>query len=344
MSTRSPALSVAASNSSSLPAYDFDISPQYSGTFIPMIWSSKLNVKFYAQTTFGDISNTNWEGEVKSLGDKVVISNTPTININAYSIGQSLLYQVPVPSVVELNIDKAFYFGVNVPDVLAYQSKPNLMDMFSGDAANQLKIVVDAECFHGALFDQPTTDTPALCHASNTGATAGLTSAGFDLGTGAAPVTLTGANILAKITAMSAVLDEQNVPETDRWLVITPFERNLLMQSNLAQAQFMGDGTSIVRNGRIGIIDRFSVYVSNLLPKSAAGKDYLYGTAGNTSGTLKRHAVVAGHKSAFTFAAQISKVENIPNPTDFGTLVRGLMVYGRKEVSSVGFAILQVAG
>lgn len=310
----------------------FNTNPAYSGSFIPAVWSNKLNVKFYAATTFGDVSNTNWEGEIKSMGDKVIINNIPSITINTYTIGQTLSYQVPVPNTIELNIDQALYFGVNVADVLEYQSKPNLMDMFTGDASNQLKISVDREAFK-ATFES--------AHASNYGATAGVISAGYNLGTALAPVTLTAANILSQFTALASVLDEQNVPETDRWLVMTPFERQVLMNSNLAQAQFMGDSTSALRSGKIGKIDRFDVYVSNLLPTAAAGLGYQGEVVGSA---LKRHAVIAGHRSALTFASQINKVENIPNPNDFGTLVRGLMVYGRKCVKPEALAYMQVAG
>jgi hypothetical protein len=309
----------------------FITTPPYSGTFIPSVWSSKLNVKFYAATTFGDVSNTNWEGEIKSMGDKVIINNVPDINIKAYTIGMALVYDVPTPSVIELQIDKAFYFGVNISDVLEYQAKPNLMDMFTTDAANQMKISIDAECLTAVVTGSA---------AANIGATAGKLSGAYNMGTDAAPIALTAATILATITAMSSILDEQNVPESDRFLIITPYERNLLMSSNLAQAQFMGDSTSIVRNGKIGRIDRFDVYVSNLLPK--ANVNFAYDGTANTS--AKRHAVMAGHKSAWTFASQINKVESIANHADFGQLIRGLVVYGRKVVKPEGMTVLQVAG
>ena len=308
-----------------------DTTPAASGTFIPTIWSGKLNVKFYAATTFGDISNTNWQGEISGMGDKVIINNVPTITISEYTVGMNLSYEVPTPNVIELVIDKAFYFGVGVNDVIEYQAKPELMGMFTDDASNQMKIKVDTECF---------LNTFTSASASNIGATAGLVS-DFNLGTDAAPLALAANNVLATITAMSTILDEQNVPETDRWLVITPAERNLLMQSNLAQAQFMGDSQSIVRNGRIGGIDRFTVYVSNLLPKAAADQNY---TGGTDSGKVKRHIMMAGHKSALTFAGQINKMENLPNPSDFGKLVRGLMVYGRKVAKPEALTYAVVTG
>jgi len=38
------------------------VSPAYSGTFIPEVWSGKLIDKFYAATVLSAISNTNYEG------------------------------------------------------------------------------------------------------------------------------------------------------------------------------------------------------------------------------------------------------------------------------------------
>jgi hypothetical protein len=304
----------------------------YSGTFIPALWSGKLAQKFYSATVFGEIANTDWQGEISGMGDTVLINTIPTITINNYSVGQNLAYEVPAPSTITLQINKGKYFGVNVNNVLELQAKPKLMDMFTNDAAMQMKIKIDTDVLLGT-FNQGA--------AANAGATAGAISSSFNLGTDTAPITLTPANIIEYITALSSVLDEANVPETDRFLVITPTERQMLMQSPVAQAQFMGDPSSILRNGKIGMIDRFTVYVSNLTPRAAVSQDY----SGNAlSNALKRHAVIAGHKSAITFASQIAKVESMPNPNDFGTLVRGLNVYGYKVVQDSGLALLSVAG
>ena len=304
----------------------------YSGTFIPTLWSGKLAQKFYAATVFGEIANTDWQGDITGMGDTVIINTIPTITINSYSIGQNLAYEIPAPSTISLTINKGKYFGVNVNNVLELQAKPKLMDVFTNDAAMQMKIAVDTDVLAGT-FNQGA--------ATNQGATAGKISASFNLGTDTAPVTLTAANILQNITALSSVLDEANVPETDRWLVISPTERQILMQSNLAQAQFMGDGTSVLRNGKIGQIDRFTVYVSNLLPRGAANQDW---TGGASAGKAKRHAIMAGHKSGITFASQIAKVESLQNPNDFGTLIRGLNVYGYKVAQADAVALLVAAG
>lgn len=308
----------------------FDVNPTYSGNFIPAIWSGKLQEKFYAASTFADVANTDWEGDIKGMGDTVYINTIPTVAINNYTVGQTLTYQVPTSNKLSLQINQGKYFGVQVSDVLEYQSKPNLMDMFTSDAGEQMKVAIDRDnwlaTFNGGA-------------AANMGAAAGAISGAYNLGTDAAPVTVTGANILQVITSLSSTLDEQNVPESDRWLIITPYDRQVLMASPLAQAQFMGDPTSIIRNGKIGTIDRFTVYVSNLIPQGQAGFNW-DGTA--NAAAVKRHSMIAGHKSALSFASQIAKTENLPNPTDFGQLVRGLNIYGRmvSKPESLALAIV----
>jgi hypothetical protein len=300
----------------------FQTNPAYSRTFIPQLWSGKLNVKFYLTTVFGEIANTAYEGEIKSMGDSIIINNIPTMQINDYVIGQNLNYQVPTPNTVELAIDKAKYFGVNVSDVLEYQAKPNLMSMFTDDATKQMAITIDRT----VLLDEYNNGA-----AANKGTTAGVISGAINLGSDAVPVDLSTApgKILDVILGMASVLDEQNVPDTDRWIVIDPATRLRLMQSPLQQAYLTGDDKSILRNGKLGMIDRFTIYLSNQLPKAAAG---LNPDGSANAGAVQRRVLLAGHTSALSFASQITKTESLQNPNDFGQLVRGLNVYGKKMI------------
>jgi len=315
----------------------FATSPAASGSFIPTLWTSQLAKKFYTATVFSECANTDWAGELKSMGDKVVINQIPTLTVNRYVVGQGLTYEVPTPSTIELTVDQGLYFAFQISDVIEYQSKPNLMDMFSNDAGMQMKITIDSS----SMFNLALVSTYGIPDSSNRGLTAGAKSASYNLGTNTAPVTLTGSNVLQMLTSLSGVLDEQNIPETDRWLWIDPYTRNLLMQSNLAQAQFMGDSQSMVRNGRIGMIDRFMVYVSNNLPKGAAAAAMTSGDGSETTGathTAARRMLIAGHKSALTFASQITKTEQVRNPFDFGDYIRSLNIFGFKATQDTAFA------
>lgn len=320
--------------------------PPYSGTFIPTIWSGKLAKKFYASTIFGEISNTDWQGEISGLGDTVIINTIPTLTTKEYKVGQQLEYEVPSPETIQLKIDRARYFGINVNDVMEFQSKPNLMEMFTDDASTQMKLYVDQDVIYRSFFDtkgswKSSESGKDAVWAKNMGATAGAVSGGYNLGTDEAAVALTGDNILQYITMLSTVLDEANVPEEGRYLVITPKERQILMMSNLAQAQFMGDPKSILRNGRIGSIDRFSIYVSNQLPRAGAGKAWDNVTA--LASSKKRHLIFAGHKSGISFASQITKMETLQNPNDFGKLVRGLQVWGSQVTQGQALVPMVVA-
>ena len=312
----------------------FNTTPDYSGSFIPQLWSNKLNAKFFANTMMTEIANTSWEGEIKNQGDSIRIRTAPSITINDYAgAGSTLSSEVPVPIFQDLQINKGKYFSVQVNEVLAHQADMDLMNMFTDDAAKQLKISIENECFFNWFVTEGAV-------AANKCAAAGAISASYGLGTDTAPVNqATSGELLKMILRMSAALDEQNVPEEGRWLIMSPHDRHILMQSDIAQAYFTGDQSSIVRTGKIGMLDRFTVYVSNLLPKGTTSKATVAGlTATSAGATLSnakpRRMMVAGTSDAVSFASQITKTEPLRNQTDFGDIVRGLSVYGRKVVKS----------
>jgi hypothetical protein len=119
------------------------------------------------------------------------------------------------------------------------------------------------------------------------------------------------------------------------------------MQSSIAQAYFSGDQSSTIRTGKIGMLDRFTVYVSNLLPRGAAGKALVSGltdtsTGGSVSQAKARRTMIAGTKAAVSFAMTVNKTEPLRNQTDFGDIVRGLAVYGRKVVKPQALVVAQV--
>lgn len=340
-----------------VPSAPFLTSPTIAAAFNPMLWSKKINAKYYVDNQLVEVTNTNWEGEIKSQGDSVRIRTAPTLTISDYVIGSSLQYEVPTPIYQDMLIEKAKSFAFQCNDVQTAQSDIDLQNFYMDDAAKQLKISITEEVFY-SMFIGPTPNSASTTAANtrstaaaNQGATAGAKSAALNLGTDLVPVDLTGAtgpaNLLALILNMGAVLDEQNVPDEGRWLIMGPYDRQILMQSNLAQAYFTGDNASIVRTGRIGMIDRFNVYVSNMLPRGTTAKGWVTASAAvSTGGTMTsavaRRCIVAGNKDAISFANQVNKTEQVRNPSDFGDFIRGLSVYGRKVVKDDAFAFAVV--
>jgi len=260
--------------------------------FIPEIFSKLLQAKFYKASVLPAISNTDYEGEISGQGDKVVIRTVPAITINDYA--GTITTQELATAKVELLIDKAKYFSFEVDDVLAAQADINLLESASADAAEGMRVAVESDVLTNVV----------------TGAT-----------TTGAQTTITAANILTTILAMSTDLDELNIPEEGRYIVLSPEFVSLLKQSELRQAYLTGDDTSPLRNGRVGIVDRFTVYQSNMLYTASSGADSGY-----------TH-VLAGHPKGISFASQFTKTETIRMDTKFGDAVRGLKVYGSKVVT-----------
>lgn len=281
--------------------------PQYSGSYVPnVIWSGTMLVKFYETTVFAEICNTQYEGEIKKMGDSLKIRTVPTITISDYSKYQDLDEEIPSSDPVTLDIDRAKYFNFVVDDIDEFQSDLDYVEAFSQDASEQLKISTDTTIL---------ANVPAQADDDNQGTTAGLISNNINLGTSGSAVQVTKTNVLEFIVDMGTALDEQNVPETDRYLVIPAWMAGLIKKSDLKDASLSGDGVSIMRNGRLGMIDRFTIYKSNLLARVSAD-----------SATK----IIAGQKNAISFAAQFTKMETLRSTKTFGDIVRGLMVYGFK--------------
>jgi len=298
-------------------------SPAYHGTFIPEIWSGKLLEKFYAATVLSGIANTDYEGEIKNQGDVVHIRTKPTITIRPYQINQDLLIERPASNIVDFTIDNAYYFNEALDDVMEVQSDINMLSMWADDASEQMKITIDTFCL--GLLD-------AGVDAANKGNAAGKISQNIQLGATGAPFAATPLNIVDAIVDMGTCLDEQNIPETGRWLVIPPWLAARIKKSDLRNASISGDGISMSRNGRLGQIDRFTLYSSNLLPTA-------------TEGSATAFRIFAGHPTAPSFASQVTKMETIRSERSFSTLMRGLQVFGFKVLQGIALVELYaVAG
>ena len=288
--------------------------PNYSGNFIPEIWSGKLIENFYDATVLAQISNTDYEGEIRQFGDTVNIRTTPEITIRDYVKGQTLVVENPDKPKIQLLIDKGEYFSCVEDDVDKVQSDIVMMDLWSKDASERMKIKIDQRVL---------TDILPGVDALNKGTAAGRISGAFNLGTTGSPLSVTkdGASstvsIIDLLVDMGTVLDEANAPEQGRYVVIPAKMAGLIKKSELKDASLTGDSVTPLRNGRLGMIDRFTVYVSHNLSRSGTGSSTKYN-------------IIAGHKMGFTFASQMTNMESLRAQSTFGNIIRGLQVYGYK--------------
>lgn len=345
--------------------------PAYSGVFIPTIWSGKFVEKFYDATVLGAIASTDYEGEIRNFGDTINIRTHPTITINAYAANQALTVQRPSSPLVQLQINQGAYFNTVLDDVMEIQADVDLLSNWADNASEQMKVYVDSAVLTvdsiGNLVDPKNLGTAAgrisgainLGYSANTltaSATAGIpvSLGSVSAGNGGGSTNANARKIVDFIIDTGLVLDEQRVPETGRWIVLPPWAAAMIKRSAFQQAYLTGDAVSIARNGRLGMIDRYMIYVSNLLPVGSAANAQATGTtypelasAANGGGLAAgEYAIYFGHSLGLTFASQMTKVETLRSESTFGTLMRGLQVWGFQVVNPtlVGFAVVINAG
>lgn len=292
-----------------------NLSSEGIGRNTPEIYSQKALIKFYMSTVFGEIANTDYEGEIKGKGDTVIIRTVPDVTIRDYVKGQDLQYETPESAAIELEINKAKYYATRIDKIDEVQNDFSLMDKWSDDAGRRMAIALDTDILGNMYVD---------AHGQNIGNAAGA-SGYYNMGSIGTPIALhTGAtatndiNVIDALMYAESVLSEQNVPEDDeRWIVLPTWACMLLQTSDLRRADSMGSPANqdVLRNGKLGKLGQFTIYRSNNLPKSG----------GNT-------IIPFGHKSALTFASQLVDNETLPHPTAFGTIMRGLQVYGYRVV------------
>lgn len=270
--------------------------------FIPEVFSRKLQAKFYSQTMLSEVTTNEYEGEISGLGNKVNIRTVPAVSVADYS--GSISYSDVTSSTIELNIDKAKSYAFKVDDILKEQADIDFLNEAAGDAAQNMKIAIEQDVFANVAAGSSLTDINGT------------------------PANITSANVLGHILDAGQQLDENNIPEEGRFMIINPAVATLLKQSELRQAYLTGDNVSPLRNGFIGTVDRFNMYVSNNLST----------TSGVTSGLY-------GHPKAIAYASQMTNTETVRLESSFGDGVRGLAVYGYKVIlpTAIGEFKLQVA-
>jgi hypothetical protein len=291
-----------------------------SGTLIPSKWAKKMAATYHTALVMNYIANTDYEGDIRDSGDVVKVRTVPDINVGNYTPGTDMTIQTLTGNSVDLKIDKAKYFAFNADDVETKQADVDYVGKSMEEGAINIKKEVE-KAFFGGIY----TGTAA----KNTGASAGVMSGIYDLGTSAAPVALTKASVLDYIFNCASILDEQDVPDADRWLVIPPAMSNIIKKSDIKDAYVTGDAKSVIRTGNIGMIDRFNVFVSNVLP--------------TTDG---KFIPIFGHKSAVSFASQLVKTEMVTREKQFGKVCRGLSVFGFGVIKpeGLGCGVVTVSG
>jgi len=298
--------------------------------YVKQLFAKKVLRNFYEITVFGTIANTDYQGEIKGMGDKVWLRTTPELTISDYQVGEdiSAKYEVPASNARELDIDQGKMWAFQIDDIDDVQTDLNLMNIFANDAAERMAIAIDRDVLRFiAVGTDATSDawsTTSDVATTNWGPTAGAISGDINLGDSTTGTPVPRAlnstdndvnNILSAIVDCSQVLDEANIGQEGRWIVLPAWACALLKKGDLRRADITGDGTGVIRNGVIGMVDNFTIYRSNNVFEDETNGGNFY--------------IPFGTNEAVTFASQLVKTESLRIQNSFGEYMRGLNVYGR---------------
>jgi hypothetical protein len=328
------------------------------GNFSSVIYSKKVQLAFRKSTVVGDITNSDYFGEISAQGDTVKIIKEPEISVAAYARGQNITAQDLDDEDFSLVIDKSNYYAFKIDDIEEAHSHVNFMDLATNRAAYRLADQHDQEVL-GYLTGYKQSDLHAQADTVNdtVNGTKAVSTAGSDellssmklkksdfgnittasAGDHSIPVAarLPGATALPTATIspamlvarMARLLDQQQVDKQGRFIVVDPVFMEVLRDedSRFMNADYGESGG--LRNGLIlNNFHGFRVYSSSNLPALGTGP----GTTGTANQNANFGAIVAGHDSAVATAEQISKTETYRDPDSFADIVRGMHLYGRK--------------
>lgn len=113
--------------------------------FTPKKYSTKLVEILWNETVYKWICNTDYEGEIKKAGDRVVVRTAAKIVLSAYTKGQTLTLQDLNPTSEELIIDQQYYFAFGVDEVDKIQNDINAIETYAQGSKNDMSELIDTD-------------------------------------------------------------------------------------------------------------------------------------------------------------------------------------------------------
>jgi hypothetical protein len=289
------------------------------GKWNPSIYSQKV-LKFFRRSSVAEaITNTDYAGEIENFGDTVKIIKEPTVAVSSYTRGAVVNTEDLNDTEISLTVDQGNYFAFKVDDIEERQSHVNWESLATSSGAYSLKKAYDYNVLL-AISDNAATDTTSLG------------SAGSSISTN------TGNECANYLSTFARFLDQNDVPEDNRWFVANPEFYEILRQADakLMDASVTGENQSALMNGAVTSrkIHGFTLYQTNVITTGTVGvaADHTFGPVATSGKTI----ALAGHMSAVCTASHIAKTEVIRDPDSFADIVRGLHVFGRKVLRGSG--------
>lgn len=291
------------------------------------IFAKSLVSRYYPTTISGRITcNDILPTEIKSCGNQVVFRRAPVAEIFRYQQNQDLEVSQLNTRPDIMTVDRSFYYNLKLDEITEQQTCDirTWVSEFRDSAVQVMAQQVDYELM---------TEIPAQVDCHNKGIRAGIRTGQWNLGTSGAPVSVNATNLPEVLGRLAVVLNEQNAPTKDRWIILPVSAQPLFwMNPILASACMSGNGKSIIlTDGEMfPNVLGFNIIFSNIMP--------IYTDPVTGEQTF---VILAGTGCATGFVMQLNKQEIIDkDPRSFSKYWRGLNLYGHKVLRPENLAVL----
>jgi hypothetical protein len=259
------------------------------GIFSPDIWSKKVLAATESNLVLANLFNRQFESDA-TVGKAVKIASIGNLAARAKAENTAITYETITETVTTLTLNIWDYAAIGVEDIVEVQSNVNLRQQYEGKIGYALAQDVDTKLAAAA--------------------------AGFTQTVGTLGTPFTDDNV----RRANQYLDDADVPEEGRFIVMTPAEKNDKLGLDRWSNQLYrgGNGGEQVTRGRIGSeIYGLDPYVTTNLVKPSAGQ-------GNN---------IVGHRDAYALVMQREPKMHLFYDIDFFTWkVASEQIFGHGEL------------
>lgn len=269
-------------------------------------YSALLNESLKNTLVFGSVCNNNYQGDLTGKNRSVVINQIGNVTITDYASAGSVVPEKVSATSLTLVADQEKAFSVAIPRALSAESSVDIMSGVMTQAAYGIGNVVDTYI---------------------AGFTAGVTNSACLYGTSASAITIasssvdtTNVKIYDAIVKLATILDKNNAPKSDRFVVLPPDMLSLLS----LDSRFTLTYPTILQNGLVDgqKVAGMSIFSSNNVPLSSG-----------------KYSILAGSKNGITLAYGLQHIELFSPEQYFDQAVKGLYVFGAKMISELSLAV-----
>lgn len=289
--------------------------------FIPEIWSDEIVATYQKSLVAANIfKKMNFGGK---KGDTIYIPSPTRGEASLKTANSQVTLQASTDSNIAVLINQHYEYSKVIEDIVEVQALASMRQFYTEDAGYALARRVDTSLMElGRTFNGGSAGARYnAAYIGGNGTTLFDYTANTNTGNASA---LTDAAIRRTIQR----LDDNDIPEEGRFMIVPPSARNTLMGiDRFTEQAFVGEqgNANTIRSGQIGNIYGIPVYVSS-------NCDYL-NSAVDGSGTNLGRVVLIGHRDAAVLVEQQAVRSQAQYKQEFlGTLYTADTLYGVKEL------------